>query len=147
MELNLNELIEYISQISICLPTLLYLNKKNIYVNAIEPVFNTKLGKLKLYRSLLRLKIFKYWISDDSAFLPKETDLLKINYDTCNEKGGLNNDINAEFYLIKIYDHAKHNQNLDITDIYNECKNNCRDNKFNLDKLEALYAETKKVLK
>jgi hypothetical protein len=129
------------------LPTLLYFNKKNIYVNAIEPVFNNKLGKLKLYRSLLRLKIFKYWLSGDSAYLPKMTDLDKINYSTCNEKGELNKDINAEFYLIKIYDHARNNQNLDITDIYNECKNNCRDNKFNLDKLEALYAETKKVVK
>ena len=147
IESNINELTEYISQISICLPTLLYLNKKNIYVNAIEPVFNTKLGKLKLYRSLLRLKIFKYWLSDDSAFLPKETDLLKINYDTCNEKGEVSKDIYAEFYLIKIYDHARHNQNLDITHIYNECKNYCRDNKFNLEKLEALYAETKKVVK
>ena len=75
------------------------------------------------------------------------TDLNKINYDTCNEKGELNKDINAEFCLIKIYDHAKHNQNLDITHRYDECKNNCLDNKFNLAKLEALYAEIKKAVK
>jgi hypothetical protein len=150
MESNINELIEYISQISICLPTLLYFNNMNnniIYVNSIESIFNKKLGKLKLYKSLFRLKIFKYWFSEDSSFLPKNADLDKIKGDTCKEKGGLNNDINAEFYLVKIYDIIKNNQNQDITHIYNECKEYCKDNKFNSEKLEKLYEKTKKVIK
>ena len=150
MESNINELIEYISQISICLPTLLYFNNMNnniIYVNSIESIFNKKLGKLKLYKSLFRLKIFKYWFSEDSSFLPKNADLDKIKGDTCKEKGGLNNDINAEFYLVKIYDIIKNNQNQDITHIYNECKEYCKDNKFNSEKLEKLYEKNKKVIK
>ena len=150
MESNINKLIEYISQISICLPTLLYFNNMNnniIYVNSIESIFNKKLGKLKLYKSLFRLKIFKYWFSEDSSFLPKNADLDKIKGDTCKEKGGLNNDINAEFYLVKIYDIIKNNQNQDITHIYNECKEYCKDNKFNSEKLEKLYEKTKKIVK
>jgi hypothetical protein len=146
MESNIKELIEYISQISICLPTLLNFINNKIYVNAIEPVFNNKLGNLKLYKSLLRLKIFKYWFTKDSNFLPKGEDLDKIK-NICNERGGLNNDIQAEFYIIKIYKYAQKNENRDITDIYNKCKSYCKDNKFNLGKLEAIYAETKKVVK
>ena len=149
MELNINKLIEYISQISICLPTILYFNNTNniIYINAIESVFTSKLGKLKLYRSLFRLKIFKYWLSGDSSFLPKWADLDKISGGTCNEKGGLNDNIKAEFNLVKIYDHIIKKDNIDITNFYNECKNCSRNNKFNLEKLKKLYNENTKVIK
>ena len=48
---------------------------------------------------------------------------------------------------MKIYDIIKNNQNQDITHIYNECKEYCKDNKFNSEKLEKLYEKTKKVIK
>lgn len=141
---NIDKFIEYISQISICLPTKLHLNNNTIYTNALVLFFEEKLVNLKLYRSLLRLKIFKYWLSEDSNLLPKESDLAKIASESSNEKGAINNDIYAEFYLIKIYDYARKKKNQDITHIYNKCKEYCKNNKFNLEKLEYLKNELQK---
>ena len=150
MKKNLTLFIEYISQISICLPTLLHFQHNYVYEKRILEVFKERLGFLNLNKSRLRLKIFMCWFTEDSNLVPNdvdfETNLIKDKKSEEIER--LNNDLKAEIDLIKIYDFIKKKdkENYDISGIYNECLELCQKNKnnFNLAKLNILYGMTLK---
>jgi len=146
MKNNLDNCKEYISQISICLPTILHFQNCNIYKNRICELFKERLGFLGLNRSRLRLRMFIYWFSGDYNIIPNDIDLDSNIIKEKNNKEiiKLNNDLKIEFNLIKVYDFIKKNdkENFDISDIYEECKNYCKENSnnFNLAKLNLLYS-------
>ena len=146
MKNNLNNCKEYISQISICLPTILHFQNSYIYRNRICELLIKNLRFLTLNKSLLRLKIFMYWFTGDSKIKPNDKDLESnlIKDKKNKEINKLNNDLKIEICLIKVYDFIKEKdrENLDISDIYEECKNCCKENKnnFNLAKLNLLYS-------
>ena len=98
----------YIDDISISLPTILYFTNNFYYEYLIIDVFEkfyeslkAKENTLKINELILRLGIFKYWVSKNPSFFEKSlksagiTDKLNIN---------LNDDAKFEYYLSKIYD-------------------------------------------
>ena len=122
---------EYISQISICLPTLLLFQNKISYTSRICELFKERLGYLNLVNSRLRLRLFIYWYSDDSNLIPnfsEENKLKDINF-------------KAEINLIRIYDYTKKKDklNFDISGIYRESLDYCTNSNFNMSKLNLLY--------
>ena len=140
---NKEPFIEYISQISICLPTLFHFQNSKIYEKRIVELLKERLGFLNLNKSRLRLKMYQYWFTKDSNLVPNDSEIeSNIIKDKINkETKRLNNELKAEVYLIKIHDYIlkKDKENLGISDIYNECENHSQDNKFNLSKLNLLY--------
>ena len=117
-----------------------------MYENRIGELFKDILKFIGLNRSLFRLRMFLYWFAPDLNNIPNDMDLnLTLIKDKDNEEiKKLNNDLKIEFCLIKIYDFIKKSDKdiLDISDIYEECKAYCLENKnnFNLAKLNLLYA-------
>ena len=139
---RLNEFKEYISQISICLPTILYFENSNIYTCNIENIFNERTGYLNLNKSRLRLKMFKYWISGESNFLPNDLDLKNtIEKEETDEIKKLNRELKTEYYLLKIYDYIKKKEKYDISNLFEKCQNYI-DNNFSRCKLNLLYVKS-----
>ena len=135
---------EYISQISICLPTLLHFHNCLIYKKRICELFKERLGYLNMNRSRLRLTMFMYWFSDDSNIAPRDSDLtsnlVKDNDNNEIEDNEFNINLKEEFNLIKIYYliQNKDKENHDINYNFSEYEKNFK-NKFNLAKLNLLY--------
>ena len=150
MEKNILLLKEYISQISICLPTIFHFNNCFIYEKRICELFKERLGYLNLNRSRLRLKIFIHWFTGDPNMMPSDYDLrANLIKDNNNQEiidNQFNKNLRQEFDLIKIYDYIKkkNKDNLDINRIYEECQNIDKNNNFNLAKLNLLYELTLK---
>ena len=150
MEKNLLLFKEYISQISICLPTILHFNNCFIYEKRICELFKERLGNLNLNKSRLRLKLYIHWLTGDPNMMPSECDLNANLIKDHNNKEIIDNQFNKnlkqEFDLIKIYDYIKkkHKENIDISGIYNDCQNIDKNNYFNLAKLNLLYELTLK---
>ena len=145
MKNNIIQFKEYISQISICLPTILHFQNFFVYEKRICELFKERLGYLNLNRSRLRLKMFTYWFTGDSNIVPSDSDLRANLEKDKNEQEIIDNKFNKnlkqEFYLIKIYDiiKKKDKENLDISGIYSECEKIDHNNNFNLAKLNLLY--------
>ena len=105
---NNKETQKYIDDISISLPTLLYFTNNFYYehliIDAFEKLYeniNEKENSIRISELILRLGIFKYWISKNSKFLEKSLKLVGIS-DNININ--LNDEAKFEFYLSKIYD-------------------------------------------
>ena len=136
----------YIDDISISLPTLLYFTNNFYFEYLIIDVFEKFYGNLKAKENtlkinelILRLGIFKYWVSKNPSFFEKSlkaagiTDKLNIN---------LNDDAKFEFYLSKIYDCIiKKDRN--IEEFHYECRKilqnkNDKANELNEERLKKL---------
>ena len=143
IEENIEPFIEYISQISICLPTLFHFQNSKLYEKRIVELFKERLGYLDLNKSRTRLKMYQYWFTKDSNLIPNDSEIERsIIKDKMNEETEkLNNELKSELYLIKIHEYIfkKDKENLDISGIYKECENYCKNNTFNLAKLNLLY--------
>ena len=134
---KLFELSEYISQISICLSTILHFTKSS-YENLITDFFLNSDYLFLNQKDLIRLKMFKYWTTGNLKYLPNELnsndDKIKLNIDNIEEA-------KAEYYLIKIYDYIIKRQNYDIIEIFEKYKNYIIENYFNLSRLYILYGK------
>ena len=142
IEKNKEQFMEYISQISICLPTLLHFQHNKLFEKRIVELLKERLGYLNLNKSRLRLKMYQCWFNKDSNLVPYDSEINNIINDKSNVgTNKLKNELRAEFNLIKIYDYIikKERENLGIRDIYYECANYSKDNNFNLAKLNILY--------
>ena len=145
---NKAQFIEYISQISICLPTLFHFQGCKLYERRIIELFKERLDFLGMKKSLLRLKIYHYWNTGNSNLIPsegeKESNLIK---DKKNEETkNLNNELKSEFYLIKMYDFTikQDKENLSISQMFQYCRGaceKCKEKNFNLSKLNILYGK------
>ena len=146
-----NEMKIYIYDISISLPTLLYFTN-NIYfeyllISIFEQLFEKikrEENNLKINEIILRLGIFKYWVSKNPHFyenILKEADL------SDKKNINLNKDAKFEYYLSKIFDCIiKKNRN--IEEYSNECRNILNEekdesNNINMKRFEDLYNEAK----
>ena len=148
------EMKTYIYDISISLPTLLFFTN-NIYfeyllISVFEQLFE-KIKKeennLKINEIILRLGIFKYWVSKNPNFyenILKEADL------SDKKNINLNTDAKFEYYLSKIFDCIiKKNRN--IEEYSNECNNILEDEEnenhnINKKRFEDLYKEAKEKI-
>ena len=146
---NNNETQKYIDDISISLPTLLYFTDNFYYEYLIIDIFEKLYENLKVKENtirinelILRLGIFKYWVSKNPNFFEKSlklaglTDKININ---------LNDDAKFEFYLSKIYDCIIKKEKYIEEYIY-ECKeilkkNSANINTINEDRLKDLKNE------
>ena len=143
---NISYFNEYLSQISICLPTLLHFENSYIFENRIVELFSKILGEFNLHKSNLRLKMYRYWLNGDNiSFNEKELyKALMENNENNKEITRLNNEMKIQFYLIKIYNYIrKGNKGGNINYFFKECKKICENNNFNLCKL---YLLTNKAL-
>jgi len=102
------EIRTYIDDISISLPTLLYFTDNFYFEYLIIDIFEKlyenlkkKENTLKINGLILRLGIFKYWVSKNPSFFEKSLKLAGIS-DKININ--LNDDAKFEYYLSKIYD-------------------------------------------
>ena len=145
---NKTQFIEYISQISICLPTLFHFQICKLYEKRIVDLFKELLDFLVMKKSLLRLKMYQYWCTGNSNLIPsdgeKESSLIKDNIN--EETKNLNNELKAEFHLIKMYDFTikQDKENLSIKQINKDCRiasEKCKEKNFNLSKLNILYGK------
>ena len=98
----------YINDISISLPTLLYFTDNFYFEYLIIDIFEKlyenlkkKENTLKINGLILRLGIFKYWVSKNPSFFEKSLKLAGIT-DKININ--LNDEAKFEYYLSKIYD-------------------------------------------
>ena len=134
---KLFELSEYISQISICLSTILHFIKSP-YENLITDFFLNSDYLFLNQKYFFRLKMFKYWTTGNLKYLPNELNSnenkIKLNIDNIDE-------VKAEYYLIKIYDYIIKRQNYDIFEIFEKYKNYIKVNNFNLSRLYILYGK------
>ena len=105
-----NDIQIYINDISITLPTLLCLNDNYYLVYLIIDLFENLFEKLKkeeeenkikINEIILRLGIFKYWISQNPKFFEKSLKLANISDETVIN---LSKEAKFEYYLSKIFD-------------------------------------------
>lgn len=149
----------FIDNISITLPTLLYFTN-NFYFEYIMIEFFEKLyanikevdNTLKINELILRLGLFKYWISRNPHFFENTLKIVGINE---NKNINLNDNAKFEFYLSKIYDCIiKKDKNID--EFINECeklllklkmeKGDIDDNYFiNKNRLDNICAEANAI--
>ena len=144
----------YIYDISISLPTLLFFTN-NIYfeyllISIFEQLFEKikdEENNLKINEIILRLGIFKYWVSKNPNFyenILKEADL------SDKKNINLNKDAKFEYYLSKIFDCIiKKNRN--IEEYSNECKNILEEEEnenkdINEKRFNELYDEAKEKI-
>ena len=127
---NIDIFSEYTSQISICLPTILYFENNIIYLSRISELFKERLGFLDLKISRLRLRLFIYWFSEQSNLIPNIKEIFRL------EK-----ELKAEIILVIIYDaiKKKDKQSIDLSEIYSDYFGYCKNNNFNISKLNLLY--------
>jgi len=134
---KLLEFSEYISQISICLSTILHFTKSS-YENLITDFFLNYDYLFLNKKDIFRLKMLKYWTTGNLKYLPNELnsneDKIKLNIANIDEA-------KAEYYLIKIYDYIIKRQNYDISELFEKYKKYINDNYFNLSRLYILYGK------
>ena len=134
---KLFELSEYISQISICLCTILHFTKSS-YENLLTDFFLNSDYLFLNQKDLFRLKMFKYWTTGNLKYLPNELnsidDKIKLNINNIDEA-------KEEYCLIKIYDYIIKRQNYDFSEYFKKYKNYIKDNNFNLSRLYILYGK------
>ena len=141
---------EYISEISICLLTILYF--KNSFYESLMTDFLLHIGCLffsqnedKYFKNYIRLNMFKYWVSGEFNNLQDE-----LNKEEIKNYLNKNKEANIEYYLIKIYYYITNKNNYDfdennyqkiydnINELYNNCKNLIGNDNFSSDKLYLL---------
>ena len=108
---NNEEIKKYINDISISLPTLLYFKGNYYLLNLIMDFFEKKFSikeetkdekeSTKINIPILRLGIFKYWITRNPDYFQNSLTLSNILE---NQNIHLNNDEKFEYYLSKIFD-------------------------------------------
>ena len=135
---NINEFKEYISQIIICIVTILYFtNNNNLTKNAIV-FFLSLFEKIKINnnnweKDILRLNIFKYWSSGNSDIIANEFDKILLKSDM--------NETDFEIYLIELHYIMKEKieQKNNILSLFKKFKNLAKNNIINLIRLNILY--------
>ena len=130
---NDNDLQLYIDDISISLPTLLYFTNNIYYEYLIISLFEKLFEYLKeendtkINELILRLGIFKYWVSKNPNFFQKSLELAGISDEN---NINLNKEAKFEYYLSKIFDCIiKKNKN--IEQFSYECKRILEEEKLN----------------
>ena len=130
-----DDLLSYIDDISITLPTILHYNHNYIYEDLILKLFEEKLeGKYKEFKKkyknndqkvknmrklIIRLGIFKCWTSKKLDFL--NTTLEKVDIGKKSEMHLVTNETKIECCLIKIYEYTKKG-NKKIDELRDDCK-------------------------
>ena len=132
-EYNNKNLQIYIDDISISLPSLLYFTNNIYYEYLIISFFENFFGNLKdnenaikINGLILRLGIFKYWVSKIPNFFEKSLELADLLDE--NNINSFNHDVKFEYYLSKIYNcYIKKDKNIEIFSY--ECKRILNDEK------------------
>ncbi len=138
---------EYLSQISICLPTILYFKKSFLYRDLIIDTFINAYYYLNFDSAYeIRLKILKYWAT--RKFYIDEEIIKYIKGDKKEDKKEdkaeelYKNETCFEYYLFRMYICKK--QNDDINYLFGECQKynkNYKEKNFNLARLYFLKAK------
>ena len=157
------DVIEYISQISICLPTIFHFQKNFIFRDRITEFFIQKFTNNKkiFYKEEIRLKMFKYWFSWTECIL-SEFDIHGSQYfgklknsknvrssDESEKKRYLDDEYKAEFKLIQLIGYLIHKKQFEdemqIKNSYEFCKEifTQKNNYFNLSKLNLIAGKIK----
>ena len=127
-----DDILSYLDDISITLPTLLHYHNNYIYEDLIVKLFEEKLEaqykeykkiynkeKVKYIRKLIiRLGIFKCWTSKKIDFL--NNSLEKVDIYKKSSINELTEETKIEYCLIKLYDHMK-NGDKNIDELKEEC--------------------------
>ena len=100
---------EYISQIIICFPTILYFINNNLLLKKSMDILEGLLKQLKSEKKywkneMIRFLIFKYWISNE----PDDFANIKI---LSEKKDDIYEDVSLEIELLKIYDMTQEKTN------------------------------------
>ena len=137
---NIDDFKEYISQIIICLPTILYFKKNNLLLEKTLDIFERILMQflsVKNYwkKDILRFKIFKYWKSRDPYDFKSVKELIQ-------SKDSLYEDMNFDIKLIEIYNMIQ--EKIEYENIgkqlFKDCQI-CAKNDLNLIRLNILYGK------
>ena len=127
----------YIDDISISLPTLLYCLKYFYTAYLIISLFEKYFDHIKDLENeqkinglILRLGIFKYWISKNPNFFQKSLESINL---LDNRRINLDKEAKIEYYLAKIYDCIiKGDKN--IEEYYSECNSILKNEQNNINK-------------
>ena len=134
---ELDAIEEYIGQMAIYLCTILHFKNSFIYRDSILDLFLSKIySQPKEYEIeyKIKLKIIKYWTSEESKlyFVDRDEELKKA------EKK--NKNIKIELNLLKIYDYIIKKKTEDISHIFDKIKNIIKENDYiNSSRLYILY--------
>jgi hypothetical protein len=138
---NIDDFKEYISQIIICLPTILYFKNNTLLLEKTLDIFEgilIQFQSVKNYwkKDILRFRIFKYWISPDSYDFNNIKELIK-------SKDSLYEDMNFDIKLMEIYNIIQEKieyQNID-KQLFKDCQIYAKNDLFNLIRLNILYGK------
>ena len=136
---NVEDFKEYISQIIICVPTILYFIHNNHLLKKILSIFEELLANLQSDKNIwnkdiIRFKIFKYWISGESH------DYKDINKQL-EEEDNFTDEIKFEINLIEIYYNIKEKIEIESIKSFEQCKKLAKNNELNLIRLNILYGK------
>ena len=144
---NLDEFREYLSQIIICLPTILYFVKNNLLLKKTMGIFEKLLIQFESEdnywkNDMIRFNIFKYWISNEPD------DFKNIKKILSESKEHLYKEILSEINLIEIYNIIQEKIEFDRTEFssYKDCSLNEKDDYFNLIRLNILHGKAEKKI-
>ena len=134
---NVEEFKEYISQIIICVPTILYFIQNNYLLKKILSIFEELLINLQSDKNIwnndiIRFKIFKYWSSGESY------DYKDINRQVELEEN-ISDEMKFEINLIKIYYNIKEKIEIESNRIFEQCQKLANYDYLNLIRLNILY--------
>ena len=152
---NIKNFKEYISQILICVPTILYFDGNSQLMKKILDIFEGLISEVKSDidnwdKDILRLKIFRYWSSKNSTDLTGDEFIKKhLSSKEKMNNSDLDDEMKFEISLIKIYNMIQENIEYESINCpsFEECQAFSKNDNLNLVRLNVLYGILKKYEK